>query len=132
MADSEKSVRARLVGHTGVSNKVGKRVYYSRLPANPKYPAISLQEISAVPEPVMGDDTGHVLASIQVDAWAEDRDTAKSLGEQVRDALQRYRGTSESSVLEFISMNSRGVRFEPEGRNWRHSQDFDFWFTESV
>lgn len=134
MADLEKSVRDRLLAHAGVSAKVNpdKRVYYSTIPPSPTLPAISIQEVSAVPEGAMGDDTGHVLGRIQVDAWADTRHGAKDLGEQVRDALQRYRGTHESSTLTFTDMNSAGVVFDPDGLIWRHSQDFEVWFTEAV
>lgn len=127
-------MRTRLLAHSGVSALVspGTRVWYSYLPVDPTLPAISLQEISAVPEGVMGDDAGIVDGAIQVDAWAESRDAAKELGEQVRDALQRWVGTANSSTLTFVGMNSGGVRFEPEGRIWRHRQDFRVWFTEAV
>ena len=134
MADLEKSVRTRLLAHSGVSALVvpGNRVWYSRLPIDPTLPAITVQEISAVPEGVMGDDAGIVLGRIQVDAWAETRTEAKALGEQVRDALQRWVGTASSSTLSFVGMNSGGVRFEEDGRIWRHRQDFEVWFTEAV
>lgn len=132
MADSEKAVRTRLTAHSGVSALVGTRVWYSALPQDPTLPAITVQEITGVPEPVMGNDTGHVRGMIQVDAWDATRNGCKALGEQVRDALQRHAGTHDSSVLTFVGMNSLGVRYESEGRNWRHSQDFELWWTETV
>ena len=135
MADLEKSVRTRLLAHVGVSALVqsGRRVYYAELPKDPKLPAITIQEIGAVPEGAMGDDCGIALATIQVDAWAASRQDAKDLGEQVRDALQRYHGTHESSELTFIGMIGSGPRRDPPGsRTWRHQQDFEVWFTEAV
>lgn len=136
MADLEKSVRTRLLAHAGVAALVATqgtdRVWYSALPQDPTLPAVTVQEISAVPESLMGDDAGIALGRIQVDAWADNRADAKTLGEQVRDALQRHRGTHNSSALTFTSMNSAGVRYEADGRVWRHRQDFEVWFTEVV
>lgn len=132
MADLEKSVRTRLAAHSGTSALVGTRIWYSRLPHDPTLPALSLQEITAVPDEVMGDSSGHVLGRVQVDAWGDTRNGAKALGEQVRDALQRWVGTANSSTLTFIGSNSGGVVFEEEGRIWRHRQDFEVWFTEAV
>ena len=56
--------------------------------------------------------------------------SAKALGEQIRDALQRWRGTASGSTLYFVGMNSGGVSYEREGRLWRHRQDFEVFFTE--
>lgn len=135
MADFEKAVRDRLLAHAGVSALVGtgNRVWYDELPEDPTLPAITVQELSAVPEGTMGDDTGHVFGRIQAGAWDTTRQGAKDLGEQIRDALQRYRGVHESSTLTFVEMNSSGVLREPPGgRSWVHFQDFEGWFTESV
>lgn len=132
MADSEKAVRARLIAHSGTSALVGKRVWYSALPQDPALPAITVQQITGTPEGVMGNDTGHVRGTVQVDAWAAKRADCKELGEQVRDALQRYVGTHDSSDLTFVGMNSSGVQYESDGRLFRHSQDFDLWWTETV
>lgn len=135
MADLEKSVRTRLLAHAGVSDLVqaGQRVYYGELPKDPTLPAITIQEIVSVPEGAMGEDCGIALATIQVDAWAETRQEAKDLGEQVRDALQRYHGTHDSSELTFVGMTGAGPRRDPPGsRTWRHQQDFEVWFTEAV
>jgi hypothetical protein len=129
VADAEKAVRDRLIEATPMVNR---RVWYHALPQDPKLPALTLQEISAVPESVMGIDTGHVRARVQVDAWAFDRAGAKAVGEAVRSALQRYVGLHEGTTLTFIGMNSAGVRYESEGRVWRHRQDFELWHTEDV
>lgn len=123
---------ARLIAHAGTAALVNRRVWHSALPQDPTLPAITLQEITGVPEGTMGNDTGHVRGMIQVDSWAAKRDACKALAEQVRDALQRYVGTHESTTLTFIGMNSQGVRYESEGRLFRCSQDFDFWWTETV
>ena len=133
MADLEKATRTRLLAHAGTAALVGtsKRVYYSVLPADPTLPAVTVQEISTPPVGAMGDDTGMVGFRIQVDSWATTRTKAKSLGEQVRDALQRWRGTSEGSEMYFTGMNGAGVRYESEGRIWRHRQDFEGFFTEA-
>ena len=132
MADSEAAVMARLIAHAGTAALVNRRVWHSALPQDPTLPAITVQEISGVPESTMGDDTGHVRGTVQVDAWAAKRDGCKALAEQVRDALQRYVGTHEGSTLTVVGMNSMGVRYESDGRIWRASQDFELWWTETV
>ena len=54
MADSEKSTRTRLLEYAGVKEKVKRRVYYSALPADSGLPAVTVQEVTAVPAAVMG------------------------------------------------------------------------------
>lgn len=132
MADSEKSVRTRLVGHAGLSALVGDRVYMGTLPDDPRFPVVLVQEISGIPEPVMGNDTGIVRGRAQVDAWGWTRQEAKDAGEQIRDALQRHNGTYEGSEITVTEMNSGGVRWESDGRVWRHRQDFELYWTETV
>lgn len=132
MADSEKAVRARLLEHSGTAALVGRRVHYSALPQDPTLPAITLQEMPATPEGTMGNDTGHVRATMQIDAWAPKRAGAQALREQIRDALQRYTGTHEGTALKFVGMFSQAPKYESDGRLWRQTSDFDFWYTESV
>ena len=132
MADSEKAVRARLIAHAGTTALVGRRVWYSALPQDAKLPAITVQQITGSPDGTMGNDTGHVRGTVQVDCWAIKRDDCQALAEQVRDALQRYTGTHVSTVLTFVGMTAQGVQYESEGRMFRSSQDHDLWWTETV
>lgn len=132
MADLEKATATRLKEHAGVAALVGTRVWYDRLRQDPTLPAITVQEISAPRVGAMRNDADRVRARLQVDAWDDNRDGAKALAEQVRDALQRYAGTHEGTELLFVEMNSGGVKYESEGRIWRGRQDFGVWFTETV
>jgi hypothetical protein len=128
---SEVAVRARLLSFDGLTALVGERVWFSGMPQDPTLPAVTVQQISGVPESVMGVDTGRVRGRVQVDAWAPTRAAAEAVGEEVRVALQRWVGDSAGRHLVFTAMNSAGVRYESEGRIWRARQDFELWWTET-
>lgn len=130
MADHEDAVRDRLLAHTGTANLVSTRVWYSALPQDPTLPALTVQQISGVPESAFGGDVGEVDVRVQVDAWAETRAGAKALGEQARAALQRHTGTFGGVTIQVVGMNTGGTRYEPDGKIWRNRQDFELWGSE--
>lgn len=130
MADHEDAVRDQLLDHSGVSNLVSTRIWYSTWPQDPTLPALTVQQISGVPEPAMGADVGEVEVRVQIDAWGSTRAATKALGEQVRDAMQRVTVTHGGVTLTTISMNDGGVRYESQGEIWRHRQDFGLWGSE--
>lgn len=125
MADVESAVRSTLLAHAGTSALVSTRVWYDQLPQNPTYPAVTVQQISGERPSAMGDDVGVGRGTIQVDAWAANRSDMKSLAEQTRDAMQRFRGTATNGTVIHESLfRSEFPLNDPEVHAWRMCQQF--------
>ena len=84
---------ARLRGHAGLSALVGDGIYPLCLPQNPMLPAVVYQRISGQRVQNLTRDTGGPQrVRVQITAWAEDVDTANSVAEQVRLAMEAATG----------------------------------------
>ena len=118
MADIEDAIYTRLSGHAGLSALVGTRIYPGELP-----PDVNVGESfpdSVVYFPVddetvsaMGVDTGLVRARFQFDGWSRTYDGAKAIRKQLKLALQRWRGTFASVVIQDTFILSRHYRRDP-------------------
>lgn len=104
------AIRTRLTSVSAVTALVGTRVYPGILPQNPKMPAIVYQRIGEVRDSVMGVDSGVVFADVQVSAWATTLTAARDLANEVRKALQRYKGTPSGSGTEILLVLIGDVR----------------------
>jgi hypothetical protein len=84
---------SRLISHAGLSALVGDRIYPLVLPQNTALPAVVYQRISGQRIQNLTRDTGGPQRiRVQLTAWAEDVDTANSVAEQVRQAMEAATG----------------------------------------
>jgi hypothetical protein len=93
MPQLEEALYARLSGFAGLTALTGTRIYPMRAPATAGYPHVVYQRISTVRPPAFGVDTGVANPRFQVTSWAATPVSAKTVKEQVRLALERWRGT---------------------------------------
>lgn len=93
MAHLEAALFTRLTTHAGLAAIIGTRAYPVLLPQNPTLPAVVYQRISTRRPHAGGVDTGVAIPRFQVTGWATTALGAKDLKEQMRAALQRWRGT---------------------------------------
>jgi hypothetical protein len=93
---------SRLSNFAGLGALVGTRIYPRMLPQDPAYPAVSWFKVSAPRESAMGSDPGLVHARFQVSSWGLTLLNTRDTAEQVRLALQRYRGTLAGTVIQDI------------------------------
>lgn len=96
----EEALYSRLTGFSGLANLIGARVYEHLQPQNPVYPAVVYTRVSAARVTAMGADPGLVHSRFQIDAWSLGAKEARDVAEQVRQALERWRGTSGSTVIQ--------------------------------
>lgn len=113
MAIPGNAIYARLKAHAGTLALVGSRIYPMRLPQGPTYPAIRYQFIGAPRVHAMGADTGQVNASLQVDCYAETYTGARTLSDQVIDALSRWEATSGGVVVDHVFVDGERDLDEP-------------------
>lgn len=89
----QEAIYARLTGFAGLSALIATRAYYRLLPQDPAYPALTYVKISETRDSAMGSDSGLVHARFQFDVYDTDADSVRNVTEQLRQALERYRGT---------------------------------------
>ena len=99
MALIEEALFTRLSGFAGLVALVAARIYPVVLPQDVTLPAVSYQRVSGPRTSAMGSDPGLSHPRFEVSAWSEDYLTAKTVKEQIRAALQRWRGTVSGVVV---------------------------------
>lgn len=90
----QEAIFTRLSGFAGLTALVpAARIKYRLLDQDTAYPAITYVKVSETRDPLMGSDSGVVHARYQFDVWDTDVDSIRDATEQLRLALERYRGT---------------------------------------
>ena len=113
----ENAIYQRLSGFAGLYALIGgvaaPRVTPHLLTQDTAYPAVTYFIVSSPREAAMGSDPGIVHARIQVDCWGQKYLDVQQVGEQVRAALERFRGTLDTTVI-MDSFLEDMRDFEPE------------------
>ena len=86
----EEALRTELVN---AATTAGSRVYPSRLPPTPVYPALTYQKVSGVRTYTHGGADLLAEPRFQVTNWGESYSDAKILADEVRTALSGFSGT---------------------------------------
>lgn len=131
MTALNEAIYGRLQAVVGVTNLVGTRVYPVVLPQDPIYPAIRYQQLAGSREPTMGSNNGLVNTTVQIDSYSESYAQARQVAEEVRSALQRFRGTVAGVVIEGAFVEGPLDVFEDQIKKYRVQQDFTVWHRES-
>lgn len=99
---------------------VGNRIYYSNLPQNPTYPAISFFRISNIRQHDI--DSGSVY--YQFDVWTLTYIQGVELAEQIRFALQREKSVINNiPVIQGVYLNEDDG-YEPDTKLYHIAMDF--------
>lgn len=109
-----KAIHGRLGAVAGVTALVGTRIYPSRLPQGPTYPAIRYQVIDAPRTHLMTRDPGEVHARVQVDSYSKTYAQAQAVAAQVRLALSRWEGTAGGVTVEHVFLDDERDLDEPQ------------------
>lgn len=126
----ETTIFSRLSGFAGLSSLVSSRIYPNTLPQNPTLPALTFRRVSTVPFSAMSNDTGVTRCRLQVDVWARKYSDLDAVGDQVRQALQRWRNTGAGTeVLSSFYLNAVDL-YEPENEIHHRAMDFEIDYRE--
>ena len=114
---------------TGVA-ALGSRIYPLKLPQNVVYPAVVQQRISTIRHSAFGRDVPLVEPVIQIDVYSHQSAGAGvfySLLDEVRRALQRYRGGTVSDTY----IDAERDDYEENTELFRKSFDIRPWYRET-
>lgn len=126
----DEALFTRLSTHAGVAALVATRIYPILMPQNTTLPAITKQRISGPRVQSLVGSSGLAYPRYQVDAWASTYDGAKAVADQVRAALDGFRGYVGTVRIGGIRLIGDQELYEEETRTHRVSQDFSVWHDE--
>ncbi len=126
-----KVVYARLTTFAGTSSAIGTRIWPHQADQGTPYPYVVYEEFDGEHYPTMGEDGDLVTARVRVNLWHNDYDAGRALVDQVRLALQRFRGTAGGvTVDDIFTIPGSPVVFDDLARAWNFQRDFEVIYRE--
>lgn len=116
-----------------LSSAASDRIYPMVLPQAPAYPAITYEQVSGVREVSLCGPTGRTKPRISISSWARHYGDAHELADEIRVALQGFRGTMGSTQIDDVKLDNEVDLFEQEaGTKGVHRvvQDYIISFVE--
>lgn len=137
MATIENAWFTRLTGHAAVSALVGTKVFPSVAPPETTPPYITFRVVSAPRLHHMLGASGFVDARLQTDCWDSRAETANTVSEAVRNAMDTFRGTVSDVVIRKCLLSDASGEFvvpkaKTEGGLHRRRLDFDVGYLEAA
>ena len=129
----EEALYTYLKGYEGLSALTGDRIYPLLMPQNSTYPGIVYQKISGFHQKSHQGSSGLARTRIQFTCWAKTYAESKNVAEQLRLALEGYRGMmgGESGVNVHAGLLQNDLdHYEPEADAFNVVVDFFFWHKE--
>jgi hypothetical protein len=111
----EVAFRQILQGDAATAAIVGVAgVYFINRPQDNRAPCIVLNNVSSVPGMVFGGRGGYVNGRMQITCLAPSYQIAKSIAAAVRNCVDGYSGTQDTSIISYIETEStRDISVEP-------------------
>lgn len=101
----------RLTGYAGLSALIDDRVHPVTLPEKVDLPAVVYSRVSGQIESAFGSDSTLRRARYTLLCMSNSALEAKQVATQAAAAVQRYRGTLDSTVIQDIFIENGGVDF---------------------
>ncbi len=128
----EDALFSRLSGFAGLTSLVGTRIYPVQLPQDVTLPAVVYTRISSEREVAMGKDPGIARPRFDVSAWATTFDSSRAIAEQIRLALERFRGTEAGIVIQDIFVEAENDVFDSTSITYHAAIDFEVIHEEAT
>jgi len=122
----DSAIKQRLGAVTGVRAQIGTRAWAVTAPGNAELPYVTWQVISETPNHAMSVEAAYREARLQVNAFGKDHAEARAVGEAVRTALNRFRGTSGGTVVQDILADTGSGSFLAEVEDGVYHQPRDY------
>ena len=116
---------------TQLAGQIDNRVYPGPLPSHPTLPAVTVSREST-DDTITHDEgqTDFVGASVQVDAWGADYQSATSLYEAVHAALRNFKGYMGAVKVHAVFRQTVGDFYEQDVPGYRRSAIYIIWFRQ--
>lgn len=126
-----KVVYARLTTFAATAAALGTRIYPNQAAQETLYPYVVYEESDGERFPTMGEDGDLVRAQVRVNLWHDAYPAGRALADQVRLALQRFRGTAGGvTVDDVFTVPGSPVIFDDLARAWNFQRDFEVIYRE--
>lgn len=123
----EAGLYAHLIGHPGVSQITGSRVYPEKIPQNAEMPALAYRLISTVDDEAHDRDPGLVAARFQLDVLAARAAEAIALRDALRPALKGFTGLMGTVPVQAVHWLSQWSDYDEDLELYRQSMDIKIW-----
>lgn len=127
----EAALYSRLTGFAGLSALVSTRVYPATAPQDPTFPLIVYNRISGSRFESLAGSSGLARPRFQFDVYATTYSSAKAVAEQIRLALQGFRGTVASVDIQAVNYNGDSDNYEEDSELYVVSLDFEIIHAET-
>lgn len=138
------AVPARADALRTLQRRVGGRIHLIQIPqsprggaadrrARPRWPAITIRQISAARAAAQTGPVRLAAVRLQVDVWSRTNlDEAAEVAELLRRALDGHRGTLAGRRVDRIALEGEGDEFDAASarRLWRRRQDWRIWIDD--
>lgn len=120
----EAALYTKLTGDSAVAALVSARVYNTRLPQKPTYPAVAYARISTGETMAHDGPVGYETARFQIDSYAQTFSEARALADAVRDCLNGLHATVGGVVIHAVILDNEFSDWGDLLDIWRITQDF--------
>lgn len=100
----EAAIRAKLVADADVNGIISGRIHPFTVPTEIARPKLTYQRIDTVRWYSNDGPTGSPRIRLQVDCWADELLTAKTLADKVRQCLDGYRGVTSGVQVDGVHL----------------------------
>jgi hypothetical protein len=115
----------------GGTAQLGTRVHPAQAPQDTVFPYVVYEEFDGERFPCMGSDADLVRAQVRVHLWHTEYAAGRALAEQVRLALQRFRGTAGAvTVDDIFTIEGAPTVYDDLAQAYRFQRDFDVIYRE--
>ena len=126
-----------LSGHAGLTALIGERLYPSTAPPGAPLPRITFQRISEASERHQTAAAGLAISRVQFDCWGRSTVEVEDVAEQLRQALETYRGDMGGLTVRYAMIESTIDQYEPpedagERGIHRVTSDYAIWHEQTI
>lgn len=131
----EEGLKTYLTGYAGLTSLISTRVHPMRIPQGATIPCLTYQRISTprIKTHDSSGSSGTAYPRFQFDAWATTYAGAKAITDQVRAALNGYKGTigtTNTVTIQASLVDDEKPEFDSETGLFRILSDYLIWHQE--
>jgi len=120
-------IRTALAADTDVAAVVGTRIYFQRLPQEPTYPALTIEQITTDLYNTVNELQGLHWSRIRVHAWAQTYAAADTLAATVQTALNGKKITVSGLKIRSVVADGPWDSYDATADIYQLAQDFRIW-----